>query len=201
MKKYVRGFQVATHNPATFTVAKSLSMTKYGRLLGFTLLLLIATLATHGQKIDDTDTRALVHANYIYQFATNCNWPTEVKKGKFYIGVIGNTPVAESLKEKYGSKPAGNQIIEIIALTDIPTTQFFHILFIDKSRKADLAKANRELKSKNTLIVTNWEGALLSGAQINFINVSGAIRYEMNESSINERRIQPGIKIIQWKID
>lgn len=165
------------------------------------LLLLGAANNSYGQKIDDTDTRALVHANYIYQFATNCNWPTEVKKGKFYIGVLGSSSVAESLKEKYGSKPAGNQIIEVVALTDIPTTQFFHILFIDKSRKGDLAKATKELKSKHTLIVTNWEGALLSGSQINFINVSGAIRYQMNESSMNERKIQPGIKIIQWKID
>ncbi len=171
------------------------------KLFGGILLLLLASTELFAQKIDEADTRAIVQANYIYQFATNCNWPNEVKKGKFYIGVLGNVPLVENLKEKYGSKPAGTQIIEISSLTDIPTTQFFHILFIDKSRKNDLAKAIKELKSKNTLIITNWEGAIAGGAHINFKSLSNAIRYEMNETLMLEKKIQPGIKILQWKID
>ena len=156
--------------------------------------------AAHAQKLDDSDTRALIHANYLYQFATNCNWPAETKKGKFYIGILGNVDVFNATKEKFGAKPVGNQTIEVVSLTDIPTTQFFHIIFIDKSKKAQLAQANRDLKSKSTLILTNWEGALAAGAHINFKNVDNNVRYEMNENIIADRKITVGVKIVQWKV-
>ena len=154
-----------------------------------------------GQKLDESDTRAIIQANFLYQFSTNCNWPAETKKGKFYIGVIGNTSLFNSTKEKFGSKPVGNQIIEVVALNDVPTTQFFHILFIDKTRKNDLAKAVKDLKSKSTLLVTNWEGALSTGAHINFKTLDGSLRYEMSETSISDKKITPGVKIIQWKVE
>jgi hypothetical protein len=171
-----------------------------------TYLAIIVALCTLGrssaraQKLDDSDTRALIHANYLYQFATNCNWPAETKKGKFYIGVLGNSDVFNATKEKFGAKPVGNQTIEVVALTDIPTTQFFHIILIDKSKKAELAQANRDLKTKSTLILTNWEGALGSGAHINFKNVDNSVRYEMNENIIADRKITVGVKIVQWKV-
>lgn len=165
------------------------------------VLLLGASIHGQAQKLDESDTRALINANFLYQFANNCNWPPEAKKGKFYIGVLGNTDVFEATKEKFGSKPVGAQIIEVAALTSVPTTQFFQILFIDKSKKNELAKAIKDLKNKNTLIVTNWEGALEQGAMINFKAVNGSIRYEMNTVAIEEKKITPGVKIIQWKVD
>lgn len=159
------------------------------------------SLSSSAQKLDESDTRAIIQANFLYQFSTNCNWPAEVKKGKFYIGILGGSSLFTSTKEKFGAKPVGNQSIEVVSLNNIPTAQFVHILFIDKSRKADLAKAIRDLKAKNTLIVTNWEGALASGAHINFKTVDGSLRYEMNEAAIAEKKITPGVKIIQWKVE
>ena len=163
-------------------------------------LLLIGGYSARAQKLDESDTRALIHANFMYQFATNCNWPAESKKGKFYIGVLGNADVFEAAKEKFGAKPVGSQIIEVVSLTEIPTTQLFHIILVDKSKKTELPKALRELKNKSTLIVTNWEGALSTGAHINFKSLDGSIRYEMNENAILDRKITPGVKIIQWKV-
>lgn len=164
------------------------------------LLTLCATRAI-GQKLDESDTRAIIKSNFLYQFSTNCNWPQESKKGKFYIGVLGNASVFESMKEKFGAKPVGNQSIEVVSLSEIPTTQLFHIIYIDKSRKVDLAKAVKDLKNKSTLLVTNWDGALSSGAHINFKTVDSSLRYEMDEAAISERKITPGVKIIQWKVE
>lgn len=177
-------------------------MVRYGTILFlFVFLQFAGTNCARAQKIDESDTRSLIYANFLYQFANNCNWPTEAKKGKFYIGVLGNNDIFEATKEKFGSKPVGSQVIEVVALTSVPTTQFFQILFVDKSRKADLAKALKELKNKNTIIVTNWDDALNQGSMINFKQVNGSIRYEMNVKAIEEKNITPGVKIIQWKVD
>ena len=165
------------------------------------ILLLLASKSSYAQKLDESDTRAMVQASFLFQFATNCNWPKEAKSGKFYIGILGNPSIYQSAKERYGAKPVGSQTLEFISLTEIPTTQFFHIVYIDKSHKGDLTKAIKELKAKNTLVVTNWEGALGAGSHINFKSIDGSIRYEMNVAIIEDRKIIPGVKIIQWKVD
>lgn len=164
-------------------------------------LLLTCRPQASAQKIDESDTRAMVQASFLFQFASNCSWPKELRSGKFYIGILGNPAIFTSAKERYGAKPVGSQVLEFVSLTEIPTTQFFHIVFIDKSHKGDLSKALKELKNKGTLVVTNWEGALGQGAHINFKTVDGSIRYEMNEALIEDKKIIPGVKIVQWKVN
>jgi hypothetical protein len=143
---------------------------------------------------------AMIRANYLYQFANNNNWPNETKKGKFTVGILGNESVYNIMSAKYGAKPIGSQTLDVLSLTDIPKTQFLHVLYIDKSRKTELSKCIKELKDKSTLIVTNWEGALTQGSHINFKNVDGTIRFELNKAAMDEKKITPGIKILQWAV-
>jgi hypothetical protein len=58
----------------------------------------------------------------------------------------------------------------------------------------------KDFKGKNTLIVTNWEGALAQGAHINFLSIDGSIRFQMNKTGMLESAITPGVKIVQWAI-
>ncbi|MFA9220404.1 MAG: YfiR family protein [Sediminibacterium sp.] len=168
------------------------------------ILLLLVILATSqclsAQQIDEGDSRAMIQANFIYQFAVNSNWPSEMKKGKFIIVVYGNEAVYKHVVEKYGMKPVGAQTIEVQAWSDYKPGTSSHIVFIDKSKRADLSKIMKEVKGKSTLVVTNWEGALGSGAAINFKTVDNSIRYELSEAALSEKKITPGNKILQWKV-
>jgi hypothetical protein len=167
------------------------------------VLLLIVLASSHwlsAQQLDEGDSRAMIQANFIYQFAVNSNWPTEMKKGKFLIVVYGNDAVYKHVLEKYGMKPVGAQTIEVVAWSNYKPGLNSHIVFIDKSKKADLAKIMKEMKGKSTLVVTNWEGALGSGAAINFKTVDNSIRYELSEAALSEKKITPGNKILQWKV-
>jgi hypothetical protein len=168
------------------------------------ILLLLFILAScqwlSAQQLDEGDSRAMIQANFIYQFAVNSNWPAEMKKGKFLIVVYGNDAVYKHVVEKYGMKPVGAQTIEVVAWTDYHAGVNSHIVFIDKSKKTDLQKIMKEAKGKSTLVVTNWEGALGSGAAINFKTVDNSIRYELSEATLLEKKITPGNKILQWKV-
>ena len=168
------------------------------------IVLLLIVLASgqwlSAQQLDEGDSRAMIQANFIYQFAVNSNWPTEMKKGKFLIVVYGNDAVYKHVLEKYGMKPVGAQTIEVVAWSNYKPGLNSHIVFIDKSKKADLAKIMKEMKGKSTLVVTNWEGALGSGAAINFKTVDNSIRYELSEAALSEKKITPGNKILQWKV-
>lgn len=152
------------------------------------------------QGIPEDNTVAMIRANYLYQFANNNNWPDEFKRGKFNVGVVGNKDLFDIMAEKYGAKPIGSQTLDVIAYNEIPSSQYMHVLYIDKSKKNELAKCAKDLKDKSTLIVTNWEGALAQGSHINFKNIDGTIRFELNKKNMEEKRITPGIKIIQWAV-
>lgn len=152
------------------------------------------------QVIPGDNTVAMIRANYLYQFANNNNWPSETKKGKFYVGVMGDKDVFEIMAEKYGTKPIGSQTLDVVSCSEIPSSQYMHVIFIDKSKKNELAKCTKELKDKSTLIVTNWDGALAQGSHINFKNVDGTIRFELNKKAMEDKKITPGVKIIQWAL-
>ena len=103
-------------------------------------------------QLPDDDVVAMMKANYLYQFSNNNNWPTESKKGKFYVG------------------------------------------------KADLPRILKEYKDKPTLIVTSWDGAIAQGGQINFKMDNGFLRYQLDRAAMENRKITPGLKIIQWAV-
>lgn len=170
-------------------------------ILFITVIILTGTASIgHAQGIPEDNTVAMIRANYLYQFANNNNWPAETKKGKFTVGIVGNQDVFEFMSAKYGTKPIGSQTLDVLSVNELLQNVHVHILYIDKSRKNDLPKYLRELKDKNTLIVTNWEGALSGGSQINFKNIDGSIRFELNKLSMEDKGITPGIKILQWAI-
>ena len=155
----------------------------------------------NAQQIDPSNTRVMMQANFLYQFALNNNWPAETRKGKFVIGVVGNAEVHQQLRDKYNAKPIGSQVLEIILLSDANADQFCHVLFIDKAKKTDLPKITSKLKDKSTLVVSNWDGGLQNGALINFKTIDGSIRYELSQAAMEAKKITPGQKILQWKVD
>ena len=165
-----------------------------------TIVTVFFGVSASGQKLQEDNTVAMIRANYLYQFANNNNWPSDLKKGKFNLGILGNPDVYEIMSSKYGAKPIGSQTLDVLSLSEVPQQITLHVLFIDKSRKADLPKYVRELKDKSTLIVTNWEGALSQGAHINFKNIDGSIRFELNKQAMEDKKITPGVKILQWAI-
>jgi len=153
------------------------------------------------QTIPDDNTVAMIRANYLYQFANNNDWPSDWKKGRFVVGVVGNTDVFEIMASKYAAKPIGSQTLNIIGSNEIVATPQVHVLFVDRSKKAEMAKYVKQFKGKSTLIVTNWEGALAQGAHINFLSIDGSIRFELNKTAMTEALITPGVKILQWAIE
>lgn len=143
----------------------------------------------------------MIRANYLYQFANNNNWPADTKKGKFNVAIIGSVDVYEIMSSKYGTKPIGSQPLDVVFLKDLPNSSAsYHLIYIDKSRKADLPKILKEFKDKSTLVVTNWDGAISQGADINFKNIDGSIRFELTKTGMENKKITPGIKILQWAI-
>jgi YfiR/HmsC-like len=151
-------------------------------------------------QLDTSNTVVIMKSHYLFSFANNNSWPDPYRKGKFYIGILGNNALFEDLAARYGNKPVGNQVIEVVNLLQFDPRRYLHVLYIDKSKMAEMPKIVKELKGESTLFVSSFEGGLLAGADINFKTVDDNIRYELNKTSMESKKITPGLKFIQLAI-
>ena len=140
-------------------------------------------------------------ANFLFNFAASNDWPQEVKEGPFLIGIYGNDRLAEELLQKYALKPIGGQVLEIRSWPREaePPAEFVHVLYVHGTGSRARAVVD-SVAGKATLVVTQAEGALDSGATINFIAVENRIRYELNAEDAAARGLLIGNRIASWAI-
>jgi YfiR/HmsC-like len=151
-------------------------------------------------QLDNSNTVVIMKSHYLFNFANSNSWPDSYRKGKFYIGILGNNALYDDMASRYGNKPVGNQVIEVVNLLQFDSRRFMHVLYIDKTKKADMPRIVKELKGESTLFVSSFEGGVSAGADINFKTVEDNIRYELNKTSMENKKITPGIKIMQSAI-
>jgi hypothetical protein len=151
-------------------------------------------------QLDNSNTVVIMKSHFLYSIANNNSWPDAYRKGKFYIGILGNNALFEDLATRYGNKPVGNQVIEVVNLLQFDPGRYFHVLYVDKSKKTEMPRIVKELKGESTLYVSSFEGGLASGADINFKTIDDNLRYEVNKTSIEGKKIVPGIKFIQLAV-
>lgn len=150
--------------------------------------------------LQDTDTRAIIKANYLFNFGAQCDWPEEAKQGRFEIAVLGNDPVYRSLADTYVGKPIGSQVVEIIKYGLASEIEVPNILYIGEDSLDKLDEICLQLKDKSIMVVCEQPGALNKGATINFTVDASKIRYELNTEQAVEKGITFGTIILQWAV-
>ena len=84
--------------------------------------------------LDETDTRAVTKANFLFHFAASNEWPVSVKEGEFHLTVIGNERLHAELVDKYAMKLIGFQPLRIHGYNrteDLPSEEFYHLVYCD----------------------------------------------------------------------
>lgn len=139
------------------------------------------------QRDAEKDTTAIVQASYIYNIAKLVEWKDPaMNNGTFVIGVLGGANLYQELIRKYSTKMIGKQPIEVRKLPRSAQMEKCHILFVGQSELSIVPEIYRELAKGNTLIVTEYSGALEDGAVANFVKVDNTLKYEL--SVVNARR-------------
>ena len=148
-------------------------------------------------RIDETDTRAVMKANFVYHFAAGNDWPEEVKRGNFRVAVVGNEKLYRELVDKYALKPIGAQTLEVVRVEPGELSGFYHIVYAEAS---DIRRIAAAIGSKPTLLVTERAGALAEGATINFVVRNNRILYEIDSAAASRRGVLLGSKILSWAV-
>ncbi|MGB2385466.1 MAG: YfiR family protein, partial [Flavobacteriales bacterium] len=84
-----------------------------------------------GNSLDETDTRAVTKANFLFHFAASNEWPASVKEGEFHLTIVGNERLHAELVDKYAMKMIGAQPLRVHGCArpeDLPLDDFHHLV-------------------------------------------------------------------------
>ncbi|WP_296622337.1 YfiR family protein [Marivirga sp.] len=133
------------------------------------------------------------HKVFFYSFTKYIEWPEEKKKGDFVIAVLGDSEIIPLLKEMAEIKKVGDRSIKVVKLDEVNKGEFYHILFVPTEKNQSFTSIKNNLKDQPCLLVTESEGMARNGSMINFKDVNGKLRFEVNTNTLESS----GLKMSQ----
>lgn len=139
-------------------------------------------------------------ALFIYNFAGYVDWPQAANadpKAPFIIGVLGDSPIDETLNQIASSKQiAGRKIVveRFVSINDIKPCQ---ILFVPRSVSAAQQRQVIDLfKNRPVLLVGESDGFASIGGDVNFFIQSNRIRFEVNLAAMRQKELKASSKLL-----
>ncbi|MBL6445058.1 YfiR family protein [Fulvivirga sp. 29W222] len=147
-------------------------------------LLVAASIQSYSQATDDQ-----VKTVFVFNFTRYIQWPTN--ESNFTIGILGDDTALEKAFQDMASKKStsGKKII-IKSFASASETNNCNILYIPKDQSSQFSRVKSQ-DLKNVLIITEKAGLGRQGSGINFIEVNGKMRFEINKGEIE----RAGLKV------
>jgi hypothetical protein len=133
------------------------------------------------------------HKVFFYSFTKYIEWPEEKKKDDFIIGVMGDSEIIPLLTEMAEIKKVGDRSIKVVQLETVSKGDFYHILFVPSEQNQNFAGIKTAMNSQPCLLVTESDGMAKNGSMINFKDVNGKLRFEVNTKTLENS----GLKMSQ----
>ena len=156
------------------------------------MILVLGHFKTKAQTMDYA-----IQANIIYRFTKYIDWPDSKKTGYFIIGIVGDSPLTDELKNFIVNKTAGNQKIVVKKFAASAETFNCHILFVSEDESGSLKKIAVRTAGNPILIVSESDGLALKGSCINFIIAGDHLKLEINKTNIEQRNLNIASELLQ----
>ncbi len=144
----------------------------------FIIILMVSSGVVYAQDAQTAKYKAMFTLNFIRYIG----WPEAAKQGDFVIGILRNKQVLDNLKAQTVSKKFGYQNIVVKEFKKVDDITDCQILYFSNSqsfpRNAELIK--QKLNGKNSLIITETEGATKRGSMINFVIRDNKLKFELS---------------------
>ncbi len=140
---------------------------------------------------------------FVYNFTKYFDWPESSKSGTFIIEVIGHQSVYDELIKITQGKTIGNQDITIKYLKNVQELgNNSHMVFLGHWQSRFIWELLGKVKQQPKLIISEMEGMLDNGSDINFVIRDGTIKFEMKTSNVLSRQIKidPRIRELAYRV-
>jgi hypothetical protein len=139
-------------------------------------------------------------ALYLYNFGSYIEWPRNAfadERAPFTIGVLGPSPLIESLQQIAVSKTIGGRKIQVSRFENVNQIGSCQMLFVP----ASIPLANQRLaiaavKGRPVLLVGETPGFAKDGGGMNFFVQANKIRFEVNLDATKEQQLKVSSKLL-----
>lgn len=154
---------------------------KVARSITISLLLITYLGSSFECKAQTIDPK--FQAIFIYGIARKVEWSSGADK--FRIAIVGNKKaLVDELKKLASTKKINDKVVVIEALKSVSGALNEDIVFVAGSSKSLLQKCLSNV-GKNTLVMTEFVGAIDKGSHLNFITKGNKIAFELKKTAIN----------------
>lgn len=140
------------------------------------------------------------HSVFIYNFTKYIQWPDSYRSGDFVIGVLGNSPISQSLEKMAANKTVGQQKFKIVKFNTLDEVSKCHIVFIPNDKSHLLDKMLEKISGQPTLVITERPGLAAKGSSINFILEDGRWKFELNQKAAAKSNLKISGELVKFAI-
>lgn len=130
---------------------------------------------------------ATLQAVLLYQSIKYLEWPSD-DLANFEILVVGEGEIYDELQKIAKTRKVGNRSIVVKQVKNLTTVPSCHIVIFTGNLQAESVLS--AVISKPILLVTNLEGLLEKGSDLNFIKKGDKLLYQLNASALQEKKIK-----------
>lgn len=170
-------------------------------IIGFLLLLGIKILCSSYMDILQANEYD-VKAAYIYNFTKYINWNQDFNNSSsFSIGIYGNSPIKESLKEISQTKSFQNKKVVIKQYDNLEDLEKCHIVYVPVSTNSQKLKSVLSHQNcTNSLVITEKEGNIQYGSVINFVTIENKIKFEISLKEAKARELETSSQLLKMAL-
>ncbi len=130
-----------------------------------------------------------IHVAFINNFMKYIQWPPDGQT-EFVIGVYGNDDVYNTLKGWYDGKNKGTQKIAVKKLASPAEASTCALVYLSKNKSRDFDDLKAAISGKHVLTVTDGSNLGSKGSCVNFKEVDGKLKFELNQSALTASELK-----------
>jgi hypothetical protein len=145
-------------------------------------------------------TEQQLKAVFLFNFTHFVTWPPgafATPAEPFVIGILGNDDFAAQVEEAVRDERLDEHPMQVRRFRKVEDIQDCRILFIDRARGSDLGRALALLAGRNTLTVSDLDGAAQRGATIELVNENNRIRLVINTEAARDAGLTVSSKMLR----
>lgn len=157
----------------------------------------VAGMAMPGPASAQTAASAEVKAAYLFNFSKFVAWPRDAtSEGKFVLGVMGDGPVADALRDMVRGKSIAGRALVVKRVTLKDDLTQLQILFVNASEAARLGELIKRLGGASVLTVSDLDRFCEVGGMIQFRLDDDRVRFDINLDQAEARGLQVNSKLL-----
>jgi hypothetical protein len=169
-----------------------------GRHNGPASLALAILLAAHGPSFGES-LEGRVKAGFVVNFPRFIEWKHDPLEGQdgIRIGILGESVLATPLAEAVRSQTVKGSRLELLEFSDPSAIRPCHILVVGEDQVEGLAEILRRPELASTLVVSEMQGFVERGGEIQLVKVGGRVRFDINRGALREANLRASSRLLR----